>query len=138
MDKRITQQFPKESNRKNAKYLPPKGMLVAQYPEAKAAGCIQAESEELFYNGLMQATKFNPCDGCSVWDRKGPACPCFNQYHTAVRDAKAVVAKEERKQKELHTRHVERCPDCGLRIRGSKEGHESGQQHLQRMKAMSK
>jgi hypothetical protein len=139
MDKRISQQFPREKKRygnRFGKFLPPKGMLVAEYDIAAELGCIMTEGTGVeYFNALMVATKYNPCDGCARWEYKtGPDCKCFQFTHTAFRDAKAVIAKAEKNLAELHTRKRERCY-CGLRIRGSVEAHEASEQHQRRLAA---
>ncbi len=135
MDKRLAVKFPREAGKGWRGFLPPVGILKAEFHEAAPAGCIQA-TMSVYFDGLMKVTKYNPCNGCPAWKAKGPTCECFQQYHSAFRAAKAKITAEEASQKELHTRVIERCTDCGLRVRGP--NHKEGKHHLQRIAALNK
>lgn len=63
----------------------PQGQLIGTFGQLMVAGCIQAVYrglERMFY-GLMALTGRNPCNGCPIWDNKGPGCRAFQLYHTA-------------------------------------------------------
>lgn len=138
MDKRLLEQFDKELGWGRRDFLPPIGILKAEFNEAGAADCMQARPllPKACFDSLMSVTKFNPCNGCSTWQQIGPECQCFQQYHTAFRAAKAKVAAGERRQNELHTRVIERCTECGLRVRGP--NHSTGKHHTERVAALAK
>ena len=67
------------------RYLPPVGILGHDFNLLKEAGCIQAENDSMreMFHMLMGATEHNPCNGCPVWDRKGPDCKAFQKHHSA-------------------------------------------------------
>ena len=83
----IEQAFPRERKYRQERYLPPKGRLSNDFEGLMGAGCIQAENEGLrvIFGLLMVETNMNPCNGCPVWDRQGPQCKAFQQYHSAYR-----------------------------------------------------
>jgi hypothetical protein len=82
--------FPQgERGRDKGRYLKPVGELQGNFEQLMEAGCIQAETPALepMFLMLMPMTNNNPCDGCPVWERKGPECAAFQQYHTAYTNA---------------------------------------------------
>jgi len=66
---------------------PPIGILANDFDGLQKAGCIQAELEVLrpMFRGLYVATSGNPCDGCPVWESKGPSCQAYKLYHSEAR-----------------------------------------------------
>jgi hypothetical protein len=83
-------QFPKhERGPYRGRYIDPVGQLAGTFEQLMEAGCIQAENRELepLFYALMVATTRNPCDGCPIWNDKGPACAAFQQYHSAYHRA---------------------------------------------------
>ena len=86
--------FPRhESGPYRGRYLDPEGHLTGSFQQLMEAGCLQAENRELepLFYGLMIATSRNPCDGCPIWNDKGPVCKAFQLYHTAYTHAVAVA-----------------------------------------------
>ena len=78
------------------RYLPPVGILSHNFDLLKADGCIQAETDSLreLFHMLMSATGHNPCNGCPVWDRKGPDCKAFQKHHSSYLAWKQTHDKE--------------------------------------------
>jgi hypothetical protein len=82
----LEQAFPQSKERfRDGRYLPPVGTLSADFDQLKSGGCIQAETDSLrqMFYALMGLTGRNPCAGCPVWERKGPKCVAFQNYHSA-------------------------------------------------------
>ena len=121
----VHSQFPKDRRRG---YLPPKGLLKVQFHEAFEAGCLQAEEDSLVFKErfdmLMAAMMANICDGCPVWTGSGPACKCFQKYHTHMKHAERAVSTERQK---AHFKTQEKCSICNRKIRGP--NHQEGKHH---------
>jgi hypothetical protein len=81
----LQQAFPQHGRRNDLRYLPPKGTLSPNFEKLKADKCIQAETDSLrdLFAILMGLTGCNPCNGCPVWERQGPACKAFQNNHSA-------------------------------------------------------
>jgi hypothetical protein len=82
----LEQAFPKGTRgAERGKYFPPKGTLGDDFYALKDSGCIQAENDSLksMFSVVMSMTLRNPCNGCPVWDRKGPGCVAFQKHHSA-------------------------------------------------------
>jgi hypothetical protein len=109
-------------------YLPPQGKLKASFDEAHEAGCLQAETNNPTFRErfplLMIALLCNPCDGCPIWEQDGPACECFQKYHTAMANAEIRITAERGK---AHVKTTEKCSVCGFKIKGA--NHEEGIHH---------
>lgn len=120
----VSSQFPQDRQG----YCPPRGVLKAQFHEAHEAGCLQAEEDSLAFKErfdmLMRAMMANLCDSCPIWTQDGPACECFQKYHTAMTHCERAVGAERQK---TYFKTVERCSICGFKIKGA--NHQSGKHH---------
>lgn len=83
-------------------YCDPEGRLTGTFDQLMAAGCLQAEVPGLLmiFRLLMVETSANPCAGCPVWNRKGPECGAFREYHSAYAQS---VKKQEQVIKDATT-----------------------------------
>ena len=81
----LEEAFPQTGRRNDRRYLPPVGRLAYDFPKLQADKCIQAETDSLreLFGMLMGMTGCNPCNGCPVWERKGPDCKAFQNNHSA-------------------------------------------------------
>lgn len=110
----IEQAFPKERKYHQERYLPPKGKLANEFESLMDAGCIQAENEGLrvIFGLLMVETNMNPCNGCPVWEQRGPQCKAFQLHHSAYRAWK--TAHDE----QIHTAVSPQNAPAGHRFEG--------------------
>lgn len=122
----------------------PVGILRGSFDELYHAGCIQVggddqslgvdEAEVKFakiFVLLLRTTNYNPCADCPAYN--GGKCEAFKQYF---------VLQEPHRPKDPKVSHprkyaaATKCPECGLKIRGSLDRHKEGEQHNRRMAAM--
>lgn len=100
-------------------YLPPVGILEPHFDELQAAGCIQCESEGLrqMFNGLWAVTGRNPCNGCPIWETRGPTCEAFRRHHSAWKEAQLRSASDLRDATQPEDKNSSNPELFGLSVR---------------------
>jgi hypothetical protein len=115
-------------------------MLNASFDELHTAGCIQTGADVhptdivaarhqflRMFEALSVATVNDPCRGCPAYDHGD--CAAFQRFNTRSR-VRQVEANDV-----SPTRIVQRCKECGCRIRGA--NHKEGSHHKSKAKKAS-